>query len=208
VVLDYWAVDRVDPGPFFSTLASWSGYEDLCFGGEWYRSKYEEFRRFAKLPTRTNQGLQIVLKTYRDQDSGVEMLKKNGWQIAGGEDIFDLDSYQDFVFGSRAEIGIAKNAYVKSRSGWFSDRSAHYLAAGRPVLAQSTGFEGLLPTGDGLVTFSTVEEAVAGIESINGDYDRHCRAAREFAREHLDFRRVLTRLIEDCEIEAETRTNG
>ena len=107
-----------------------------------------------------------------------------------------MDSYRDFIGGSRAEIGISKHAYVAARSGWFSDRSAHYLASGKPVLAQSTGFERCLPTGNGLLAFSDLDEAVAGIEAINGRYVAHCQAARELAREHLDHRKVIPRMLE------------
>jgi hypothetical protein len=95
-----------------------------------------------------------------------------------------------------AELMIAKNLYVETRSGWFSDRSACYLASGRPVLAQDTGLEGLLPCGEGLVTFSTLEEAVAGVGEISTDYQRHARAAREIAAEHLAAEKVLPRLLE------------
>ena len=96
----------------------------------------------------------------------------------------------------RAEIGIAKHAYVNARSGWFSDRSAHYLASGKPVLAQSTGVEGLVPCDRGFLTFDGDDEAVAGVEAINGNYEAHCRAAREFAAEYLDYRKVLPKMIE------------
>ena len=107
-----------------------------------------------------------------------------------------MDSYRDFIGTSRAEIGIAKHAYVAARSGWFSDRSAHYLASGKPVLAQSTGYECCLPTGSGLLTFSDLDGGVAGIEAINGRYTAHCQAARELAGEHLDHRKVIPRMLE------------
>ncbi len=96
------------------------------------------------------------------------------------------------------EIGVAKHTFVKARSGWFSDRRTHYLVRGKPVLAQATGFERWLPTGRGLLTFSTMEEAVAGVEAINRGYERHCRAARELAEEYLDYRRVLSAMLEAC----------
>src|SRR5439155_8406731 len=95
-------------------------------------------------------------------------------------------------------IGITKNAYVKAHSGWFSDRTAHYLANGRPALVQSTGFERHLPTGRGLVSFTNLEEAVEGVERINREYEAHGRAARELAEEFLDYRKVLPRLLDDC----------
>jgi len=100
------------------------------------------------------------------------------------------------VRGSKAELGIAKSGYVRSRCGWFSDRSAAYLASGRPVLAQATGFETVLPTGEGLVTFATTEQAIAGIDAINADYPAHARAARAIAETHFDSDRVLSRLLQ------------
>src|SRR5262249_31783762 len=106
--------------------------------------------------------------------------------------------YQGYIACSRAEIGIAKNAYVKGRSGWFSDRSAHYLASGRPVLAQATGFERYLPTGGGLLAFDDLEGAAAGVAEINRDYPAHCRAARALAEEFLDYRKALPKLLEAC----------
>jgi hypothetical protein len=186
------------PGRRFTTIASWGGFGDLCYRGEWYASKYAEFQRFAELPTRVAQELEIALRRHRDDDPRVQLLRSNGWLLAEGSRINDLATYQAYIGASRAEIGIAKNSYVKSNSGWLGDRAGHYLASGRPVLAQSTGFERHLPTGWGLLSFSTTDEAVAGIERINRDYDAHCRAARELAEEHLDYRRVLPRMLDVC----------
>lgn len=196
VVLDFWPCP-VDPSSRrLTTIASWSAYRELRYRGRWYRSKYEEFRRFAELPRKTEQELEVALKAYRNDDEGIRLLAANGWHLAQAGAIAELSSYQRYIARSRGEIGIAQNAYVQGRSGWFSDRSAHYLASGKPVLAQSTGFERCLPTGEGLVTFSTMEEAVAGIERINRDYEAHCRAARAFAEERLDYRRVLPTMLE------------
>jgi hypothetical protein len=198
VVLEYWPFQINLSCMRFTTIASWSGYSDLCYRGEWYRSKYEEFKRFAALPRLINQELEIKLKSYREEDAGIRLLRDNGWFLSESQQIADLSSYKNYIGKSRAEIGIAKNAYVKGRSGWFSDRSAHYLASGKPVLHQSTGFERCLPTGRGLLTFSNMEEAVEGIEVINRNYDAHCRAAREFAEEYLDYRKVLPGMLEVC----------
>jgi hypothetical protein len=199
VVPEYWPAARDDRGGRrFTTVASWGGYSDLCYRGEWYRSKYAEFRRFADLPRRVGRELEVVLKGYRPEDEGVGLLRDNGWHLVDPDGIADLCAYQEYIARSRAEIGIAKNAYVKGRSGWFSDRAAHYLASGRPVLHQSTGFERHIPTSRGLLSFATVEEAAAGIEAIDRDYDRHCEAAREIAAEYLDYRKVLPALLEAC----------
>jgi hypothetical protein len=104
--------------------------------------------------------------------------------------------YRAFIQESRAEFGVAKHTYVASRSGWFSDRTECYLASGRPALVQDTGWSAHLPSGDGLLAFSNIDEAIAGIDRINGDYDRHARRAAEIARAHFDARVVLPPLLE------------
>ena len=198
LVPERWPVQPHRSGPHFTTIASWGGFGDVSFQGEWYASKYAEFQHFATLPRQTGQPLEIAMRRHRDDDPRVQLLRTNGWIVSEGNRISGLASYQDFIADSRAEIGIAKNAYVKSRSGWLGDRAGHYLASGRPVLAQSTGFERHLPTGRGLLAFRTLEEAADGIERINHDYAAHCRAAREIAEEHLGYRRVLSRMLETC----------
>jgi hypothetical protein len=185
-------------GGRFTTIASWTGFGDLCYRGEWYRSKDEEFKRFAELPRRVGQTFEVALRRHGAADEGVQRLRANGWMVTDSTRFADLSSYRDHIAGSRAEIGIAKNAYVKGRSGWFSDRTAHYLATGRPALAQATGFEGHIPTGRGLLAFGTLEEAVEGVQRINADYAAHCKAAREIAAEYLHHEKVLPKLLEDC----------
>lgn len=119
------------------------------------------------------------------------------WELVDPADVAATpDRYRRFVQESKAEFGLAKSGYVVSRSGWFSDRSACYLASGRPVVAQDTGFPAYLPTGDGLLCFADADDVVAAVERINGDYGRHRRAARVIAEEHLDSDRVLARLLE------------
>jgi hypothetical protein len=198
VVLDYWPAGTDPSCPRFTTVASWGGFGDLCYRGEWYRSKYEEFTRFAELPRKARQEFEVALRRHRDGDERVQLLRDNGWAVTEAARIADLSRYQDYIARSRGEIGIAKNAYVKGRSGWFSDRTTHYLASGKPALVQATGFERCLPTGRGLLAFGNLEEAVAGVEAINQDYEGHCRAAREFAAEFLDYRKVLPKLLDAC----------
>jgi hypothetical protein len=198
VVLDHWASTIDSSCRRFTTIASWSGYRDLCFGGEWYGGKSGEFRRFASLPHESGQECEVAMRRHHDDEDGSRLLREGGWILSEATRINDLDSYQSFIAQSRAEIGIAKNSYVKARSGWFSDRASHYLASGKPVLTQATGFERHLPVGRGILAFSTMEEAVEGITAINADYDGHCRAARDFAREYLDYRRVLPTMLEAC----------
>lgn len=198
VVLDLWRVTEPPADGRFTTIASWTGFRDLSFRGEWYGSKQEEFKRFAELPARADQEFEAALRRHGPDDDGIRLLRAGGWVLTEGSRISDPATYQSYIAGSRAEIGIAKNAYVKGRSGWFSDRTSHYLASGRPALVQATGFERYLPTGSGLLTFDSMEEAVEGVERINSDYAAHCRAARELAESFLDHRVVLPKLLDDC----------
>jgi len=201
IVPEYWPFE-IDPTcEQFTTVATWyDNYSELVYQGESYGSKSEELLRFANLPGVAKQKCEVSLKDTicpRDEAQLAEM-RRGGWTVSSAARLADLGAYQQYIRNSRAEIGIAKNAYVKSRCGWFSDRAGHYLASGKPVLAQSTGFERTLPTGRGLLSFSTMEEAIDGIERINRDYATHCRAARAFAIEHLHYSNVLARFLEDC----------
>ena len=200
VVRDLWpAID--DGGAAtapLTTVASLYGYSDLQFRGEWYRTKYEEFRRFVELPRRTGQPFEVLLKNFSDDDDGVRLLREHGWRVRKSNVTSDLFAYRDYIAASRGEIGITKGAYVKGRSGWFSDRTASYLASGRPALAQATGFERCLPTGRGVLCFDTLDQAAAAVEDIRSDYSAHCAAAREFAAAYLDARKVLPPMLEAC----------
>jgi hypothetical protein len=195
VALEHWPLAAESNGRSFTTVASFGSYKKLQFRGDWYRSKRETFRGMAALATRTEQQLEVALKA-PPADPDAALLREQGWKLVDSARLDSLASYQDYIAGSRAEIGIAKDAYVRGNSGWFSDRAAHYLASGKPVLAQSTGLERCLPTGRGLLTFSDVDEAAEGIAEINGDYAGHCRAARDLAEEFLDARKVMAAVVE------------
>jgi hypothetical protein len=140
--------------------------------------------------------LLAALAIHLGETKDLEALAANGWRLLDPAEVAGTPAhYRAFLQGSRAEFGVAKSGYVVSRCGWFSDRSACYLACGRPVLAQDTGFRPFLPTGDGLLAFATLDDALAGIESLNGDYPRHARAARALAEEFFDSDKVLTGLL-------------
>ena len=189
---------QADSGSALTTVASWRGaFGPLEYEGRTYGLRVHEFRRFFELPGRTSARFEVALDIDEAEVDDLRQLEENGWtlvdpRVAAG----DPWRYRDYVQRSAAELMIAKNLYVDTRNGWFSDRSACYLASGRPVLAQDTGLDGLLPRGEGLLTFSTLEEAVAGVGEIRGDYDRHGRAARAIAEEHFAAERVLPRLLE------------
>src|SRR5206468_9263713 len=126
------------------------------------------------------------------EEKDIALILENGWRLLDPKTIAaETDSYRRYIQRSRAEVMIAKNMYVQTRGGWFSDRSTCYLASGKPVLAQDTGLANLYPTGEGLLTFNTPDEAVAGAHAIVHDYPRHAAAARRLAQDHFDSDKVL-----------------
>jgi glycosyltransferase involved in cell wall biosynthesis len=154
-------------------------------------------RELIELPRLTQAEFLLALGIHESERADLEALAREGWRLADPAEVAATpDGYRDFVRASQAEIGIAKEGYVRSRSGWFSDRSACYLASGRPVVAQDTGFGRALPLGEGLMAFSTVEEAAAAVEDVLARPREHEVAARELAAELLDSDRVLGRLLE------------
>jgi len=185
-------------GRRFTSVASWRGaFGPIEYGGRTYGLRVHEFRRFLELPARSAGEFEVALDIHEAETRDLELLARHGWHLADPRAAAgDPWRYRDYVESSSAEFMVAKNLYVDTRAGWFSDRSACYLASGRPVLAQDTGLDGLLPNGKGLVKFSTLDEAAAGVEEITGDYERHSRAAREIAEEHFAAERVLARLLE------------
>jgi hypothetical protein len=187
-----------EPGMAFTTVASWRGtFGPLEYEGRTYGLRVHEFRRFFELPGRTRTPFEVALDIHEAEVDDLRQLEANGWKLADPRAVAgDPWRYREYVQRSAAELMVAKNLYVDTRSGWFSDRSACYLASGRPVLAQDTGLDGLVPLGEGLLAFSTLEEAVAGVEQIAGDYERHSRAARALAEQHFAAQRVLPSLLE------------
>jgi GT2 family glycosyltransferase len=197
VIMDFWR-GRSAPGETFTTIGNWrQPWRDVILDGEQYSwSKHNEFMKFIDLPQRTPQGFELALSSYDPADQ--EMLERHGWSVRHALDFStDPDDYRDYITGSRGEYSVAKDQNVRLRTGWFSDRSATYLAAGRPVINQDTGFSNVFPTGEGLFAFSTMDEILAAIEAINSDYARHSRAAEEIAREYFAHDVVLGRILEE-----------
>jgi hypothetical protein len=156
--------------------------------------KSESFGSFTALPQRLGGMFEIAI---RGRTAPLSALRKAGWGIADINTVsHDPWTYQSFIQASKAEFGIAKQGYVVTRSGWFSERSTGYLASGRPVLAQDTGFPECLPCGKGLLAFRSPEDVVDAVARVESDYDLHCRAARKLAVEHFSASRVLPPLIE------------
>jgi GT2 family glycosyltransferase len=198
VVLDLWG-PRNGPGSgAFTTIGNWrQQWRDITFAGETYRwTKDLEFERMLDLPARTGRDFELALASCEEADR--VRLVDNGWRVRDAAPLSDdIDAYRDYIAGSTAEFTVAKDQNVRLRSGWFSDRSATYLASGRPVATQDTGFGVALPTGRGLHAFSTIDDAAAAVELVTGEYAGEHAAALQIAREYFDSSVVLRRLLED-----------
>ena len=198
VVLSCWQQPLDAAATHFTTVASFANQgKDVTWQGQTYRwSKDENFLRLLDLPRHTPQPLRLAMRPPAEVEA---RLRAAGWDLVDpGATSRDLDGYRDFIRRSRGEITVAKDIYVRPRSGWFSDRSVCYLAAGRPVVTQDTGFGRFLPTGEGLLAFSTLDEAVDAVARINADYPRHAAGARRIAEECFGAARVLGRLLADA----------
>jgi hypothetical protein len=194
VVLDEWNTTQ-PPGKSYSTVADWRGFNPVEWRGIWYGQKADEFRRIIDLPRRVPAPLELCLFIHPDEPDRVE-LERHGWRIASPTlHAATTDAYRDYIVGSRGEFTAVKSGYAAGRTGWFSDRSACYLAAGRPVVMQDTGVGAYLPTGSGLLTFRDIDGAVDAVEQVETAYAKHAAAAASLAREFLDSDRVLSRLL-------------
>lgn len=196
VVLEEWPVSA--PGPHYTTVATWRGpFEPVDFEGERFGLRVHQMRRFAELPGAAGVSLQVALEIDPADRGDEDLLRAGGWQLVSPQHVAaSTDDYRRYVQNSRGEVGVAKDMYVRSRGGWLSDRSICYLASGKPVLAQATGYELEVEVGKGLLSFETPVEAAAALAEVEADYDRHSTAARELARERFGSDRVLTALLE------------
>ncbi|HEV2754758.1 MAG TPA: hypothetical protein VG318_03145 [Actinomycetota bacterium] len=193
VVTELFANDAA-PGDRMTTVMNWQSYAPLEYDGSVYGHKDVEFERFAGLPSRTDVPLELAVagkRTPRDE------LRRRGWHLTDGHAVTStFDSFRDYVVSSLGEFGVCKNGFVATRSGWFSDRTAAYLAAGRPAVVQDTGFGAHLPCGEGLFAVTTVDEAAAAIEDVARAPVAHGKAAAEIARDHLEATKVLRELLD------------
>lgn len=181
----------------FTSIASWDNHgKDIEYDGSTYLwSKHVNFLRFLDIPKRRPRAC-FRMAILPPNDAVRHEVDGGGWRLADPRPVSaDIDSYRQFIAGSRAEFTVAKDIYVRTNSGWFSDRAVCYLASGRPVVTMRTGFDRLYPVGQGLFDFAMHDEALAAIDAIAGDYRRHSRAAREIAREYFDGERVVGALL-------------
>ena len=196
VVLEHWPSAGPPTRPAFTTVANWRGYGSIELNGVFYGQKAHSLRKLIELPRRTRQRYQLALSIHSDETRDLEALAANSWELLDPRKLAGTPSaYREFVRSSTAEFGLAKSGYVEARCGWFSDRSVCYLASGRPVLAQDTKFGDWLPIGEGIVAFTTMDEAAAGAEEITRNYSRHAHAARRLAEEFFDSDIVLSHLL-------------
>jgi hypothetical protein len=203
VVLDEWTTSPpAGAAAPITSVATWRGaYAPIAYGGTTYGLRAHEFRKFAALPCLTGRRFEIALEIGDADARDVDLLRRNRWSLASPcVAAGDPFRYRDYIRRSAAELMIAKGMYVQTRCGWFSDRSICYLATGRPVLAQDTGFTETMTTGEGLLAFSTLEEAAAAAESIASDPGRHSGAARRLAETSFDSSAVLNALVEKLEL--------
>ena len=184
----------------FTTVMNWTSYNEVVYNGRTYGQKDVEFMRFLELPNRVAPTvLELAVNEGKTRRTPRALLAHKGWRVVDPAVVCpDLDSYRRYIEASRAEWSVAKNGYVVGQAGWFSCRSACYLAAGRPVVVQDTGFRSILPVGEGLLAFDTLEDAAAAIRDVEARYTRHAVAARAIAEKYFDASKVLTRLLEDA----------
>jgi hypothetical protein len=197
VILSEWD-PRATRRDAFTTVMNWTSYNPVIYQGKTYGQKDVEFEKFIDLPASVAPTvLEIAVNEGKTRRTPRTRLAAKGWVVRDPAEVCpDLDSYRRYVESSKAEWSVAKNGYVEGRAGWFSCRSACYLAAGRPVVVQDTGFSDVLPVGEGILAFTDPDGAVAGIREVEARYERHARAARAIAEEFFEAGKVLSALTE------------
>lgn len=194
IVLSEWATEE-PPGPAFTTVANWRDYSWVEWQGVWYAQKAEAFKAVIDLPRRISTPIELCL-SIDHADPELPALREHGWRLTSPRDrVADADAYRRYIHGSRGEFSPVRPICSLGQTGWFSDRSGCYLASGRPVVMEDTGLGRHLPVGEGLLTYTDLESAIGCLDAVQRDYARHAAAAREFAREHLDSDRVLSRIL-------------
>jgi hypothetical protein len=203
VDLELWPMAFDSEARYLTTIGNYRQEGgDVEWNGSVYSwSKHHEWEKFLTLPQLTDQPFELAMSP--DDAGDRERLETAGWRLVPplqmSLDVFG--AYPEFIRRSRGEFTVAKDQNVRLRSGWFSERDVCYLASGKPVVAQDTGFSNFLPTGEGLFSVSDVHDAAAAIEQINADYERHCRAARALAAAHFEATAVARRLLQAVGLE-------
>jgi glycosyltransferase involved in cell wall biosynthesis len=200
VVLDDWPVTPADDPNRFTTIGSWRGpYGPVEHEGRTYGLKVHEFRKVLELPERAPLTFEIALDIHPADARDRDALLAHKWRLVDPRSVAsDPSSFRQYVQQSGGEFSVAQGIYVDTSSGWFSDRTVRYLASGKPVLVQDTGWGGGEPPREGIVGFGTLEEAVEGARRIDQAYEAHSEAARALAEEHFDSDKVLVRFLEEA----------
>jgi hypothetical protein len=206
IVLDWWRTENCSQrksgrnASVFTTVSTWQQSNDITWNGETYTwSKDRQFLRFIDLPAKSGQEFELALAC--DDENALGLLRSHGWRVSDAVPLTrDIFPYRDYITESRAEFTVAKEQYARLATGWFSDRSASYLAAGRPVITQETGFSEFLPTGKGLFGFSMMEDILAAVDEISADYEGNCRAAREIATNYFGASKVLEEMLKGANL--------
>jgi hypothetical protein len=196
VALDLWENPFPMQGGAYNTITTWSnkGKNIEYRGDTYYWTKDREFLKYIDLPMRRDVPFEMAVGV---DDEARKLLEGNRWRLSSSIDVSEsIDRYRRFIQQSRGEFTVARDQYVRPHTGWFSDRTACYLAASRPVVTQETGFNKFLPTGKGLFGFTTMDEALAAVDTIESDYEGNCRAARDIAAEYFATEKVVGSLME------------
>jgi hypothetical protein len=218
VYLDAWKFKINRKASKFTTVSNWQSYKGFIYNGKRYSGcKSVEFMRFASLPSFAHQSFELAViadtykkknivrnkilkdKTWVNNVKNLNRMKSGGWSITDAKSVSkNWRSYKQYICDSKAEFSVAKNMYVKAKTSWFSGRSACYLATGKPVVLQETGFSKFIQAGKGLFAFNTIQEAVHAVNEINNNYEYHCYEARKIAEKYFDSNKILSRLIEEA----------
>ncbi len=195
VVSECWAGDHNHPDKFrFTSIAQWDSYPPREHNGKTYGMKSESFTQFLELPLQSDHHLEIALGS---DSAPREHLKSLGWVLRDSLQVTKtIQSYRDYLQHSSAEFGISKHGYVSTHSGWFSERSINYLACGKPVVVQDTGFQNWLGTDRGVLKFENLDEARHALDEVKQNYSAHCQAALEICHEYFDYKPVLNNLLD------------
>ena len=198
VVPELFRVEPADPGAAFTTVMSWQSMRPRVYQGRTYGNKDVEFERFVELPRLTAVPLEVAVS---GRDVPWERLASKGWRTLDANRISaSFDSYASYIRGARGEFTVAKHCFVATNCAWFGDRAAVFLASGRPVVMQDTGWSEHLPCGEGLFAVRTAPEAAAALAEVERDYARHSRRARELACEFLDAGKAFPRMLAELGI--------
>jgi hypothetical protein len=191
---DWHQQDPAPPKYNFTSIMNWTERPDFMYQDEEWGQKNKEFKKFHALPSVSGQKFEIIINRPKDEATtkAIQQLESMGWNILSPDHLIeDKDHYRDFVQSSMAEFSITKETYIKSNSGWFSGRSAVYLASGRPVITQDTQWSKYIPSGNGVIAMHDLESANAAVKEVTQNYKHHSSAALDIAQEYFDSQKVL-----------------